>query len=383
MSGKTKVIEQYEKEINHSKINYKLLTPGPLTTSRTVKEAMLVDHCTWDDDFKVITQAIRQRLLDLASVSNEAYTAVLMQGSGSFAVESVLSSVVGSTDRLLICTNGAYGQRMVQMAEYHGIDHVIYQVAENEIPQAEKIEELLVLHPDITALAMIHSETTSGILNPLEAISAVTKKHKLCFIVDAMSSFGGIPIPVGELGIDFLVSSANKCIQGVPGFGFVICQKELLKKSAGQARTLSMDLYDQFRVMDIDGKWRFTSPTHTVLAFWQALEELADEGGIDARYDRYQLNNERLRERMAEIGFEAYVSENQGPFITSFKYPESIQFEFQAFYDYLKAHGYAIYPGKISDTDCFRIGNIGEIYLEDIEKVAGLIQQYMEEQKYD
>lgn len=230
MSGKTKVIEQYEKEINHSKINYKLLTPGPLTTSRTVKEAMLVDHCTWDDDFKVITQAIRQRLLDLASVSNEAYTAVLMQGSGSFAVESVLSSVVGSTDRLLICTNGAYGQRMVQMAEYHGIDHVIYQVAENEIPQAEKIEELLVLHPDITALAMIHSETTSGILNPLEAISAVTKKHKLCFIVDAMSSFGGIPIPVGELGIDFLVSSANKCIQGVPGFGFVICQKELLKK---------------------------------------------------------------------------------------------------------------------------------------------------------
>lgn len=144
-----------------------------------------------------------------------------------------------------------------------------------------------------------------------------------------------------------------------------------------------MDLYDQFRVMDVDGKWRYTSPTHTVLAFWQALEELAEEGGIVARYQRYHANNERLRERMAEIGFEAYVSDNQGPFITSFKYPETSDFEFQAFYDYLKTHGYAIYPGKISDTDCFRIGNIGEIYLEDIEKVAGLIQQYMEELKND
>ncbi|MCD5003190.1 2-aminoethylphosphonate--pyruvate transaminase [Enterococcus saccharolyticus] len=360
-------------------LNYKLLTPGPLTTTSTVKEAMLVDHCTWDEDYKIITQHIRKHLLQLAKVPEEDYTTVLMQGSGSFCVESVLSSVIGDQDKVLICANGAYGSRMVQMAKRYNIPHVVYQLAENEVPKASRIRELLSEDPTINALAMVHSETTSGILNPLEEISEVVKENKLLFILDAMSSFGGISIPVAEYQIDFLVSSANKCIQGVPGFGFIICNRKALEASKGKARTVSLDLYEQFEAMDVDGKWRFTSPTHTVLAFEQALNELDEEGGINARYQRYKENNDTLREKMAEIGFQSFIGEEQGPFITSFYYPNHPKFEFTHFYEFLKANGYAIYPGKISDIDCFRIGNIGEIYVEDMIQVVELIKTYMED----
>ncbi|WP_200849434.1 2-aminoethylphosphonate--pyruvate transaminase [Enterococcus sp. CSURQ0835] len=364
-------------------INYKLLTPGPLTTSQTVKEAMLVDHCTWDEDYKRITRKIRQQLLELAEVSAADYTAVLLQGSGSFAVESVLSSVLAPADKLLICANGAYGKRMVKMATRYQIPHVVYEVAENETFEAPVIQKMLQQDPAITALTMVHSETTSGILNPLEEIATLVQTHQLLFIVDAMSSFGGIEIPVAKLGIDYLISSANKCIQGVPGFAFVIARRSALAKSAGNARTVSLDLHEQERVMAIDGKWRFTSPTHTVIAFEQALQELAAEGGISARQQRYQKNNERLYHLMTAAGFERYVKKNQGPFITSFKYPANEKFDFQQFYQYLKANGYAIYPGKVSAVDCFRIGNIGELYPSDMEQVAALIKTYMEELQND
>lgn len=360
-------------------MQYKLLTPGPLTTSKTVKESMLVDHCTWDDDYKIITQGIRKGLLDLAEVSSDTYTTVLMQGSGSFSVEAVLSSVVGKEDKLLICSNGAYGQRMIAMAERHQLNYSYYEVSENQAIEAEEVEKVLQSDREITHLALVHSETTSGILNELEPLKSLVDQYQLTWIVDAMSSFGGIPIPVEELAIDFLISSANKCIQGVPGFGFVICKISSLLASQGKARTVSLDLFDQYQVMDVDGKWRYTSPTHTVLAFQQALQELAEEGGIPARYERYHDNNQLLRERMETLGFETYVETHQGPFITSFLYPEVDGFEFMDFYLFLKENGYAIYPGKISQVDCFRIGNIGEIYQEDMIKVTDLIGQYMEE----
>ncbi len=359
-------------------LNYKLLTPGPLTTSQSVKEAMLVDHCTWDEDYKSVTQKIRRQLLALAEVPEDTYTSVLMQGSGSFCVESVLSSTVGNRDKLLICANGAYGERMAQMAKRHHLPHTLYQLAEDEVPQASVIDRYFQKDADLNMLAMVHSETTSGILNPLTEIAAVIKKHQALFILDAMSSFGGMRIPMTELGVDFLISSANKCIQGVPGFGFIICRREALLKSQGKARTLSLDLYDQHRVMEVDGKWRYTSPTHTVLAFEQALKELTDEGGIAARHQRYQENNDTLRTAMAELGFQPCIKEHQGAFITSFYYPDNPAFDFHTFYAFLKERGYAIYPGKISQVDCFRIGNIGEIYPEDMLRVAALTKEYME-----
>lgn len=360
---------------------YKLLTPGPLSTSDTVKEAMLVDHCTWDDDYKIITQAIRKELLRLANVSEKEFTAVLLRGSGSFCVEAVLSSTLSKKDKLLICSNGAYGQRMIQMTQRHGIKHTVYQTAENEAFDINKIQEILTHDPEITAVTIVHNETTSGMLNELEDLSVLVKEHGLLFIVDAMSSFGGIPIAVKELGVHFLISSANKCIQGVPGFGFVICKRAVLQAMRGNARTLALDLHEQQEVMEEDGKWRYTSPTHTVLAFAQALKELEEEGGIDARYQRYLENNQILYEQMTALGFERYVKEGQGPFITSFLYPEEEAFDFSSFYTYLKENGYAIYPGKISETDSFRIGNIGEIYPEDMYQLTAKIKEYMEQIK--
>ena len=359
---------------------YKLLTPGPLTTTDTVKKEMLVDHCTWDDDYKKITQSIRRSLLDLAHVTEPEYTAVLMQGSGTFGVESVLTSVVGKDETLLIAANGAYGERMAQIAEHAGVSYILYREEYHKVPSAEKIGQILKEHPDITHVAMVHSETTSGILNDIASVAKTVKAAGRIFIVDAMSSFGGVDIPVGELGIDFLISSANKCIQGVPGFSFIICRRDKLEASRGKARSLSLDLYDQWLTMEKDGKWRFTSPTHVVLAFAQALKELEEEGGIAARAGRYRRNNHLLIEKMGELGIRPYIEgEHQGPIITTFFYPENRSFCFQDMYQYIKDRGYAIYPGKVTDADTFRIGNIGEIYEEDIEKLCVIVKDFLEE----
>lgn len=361
---------------------YKLLTPGPLTTTEAVKKEMMVDHCTWDEDYKQITQWIRKKLLEFAHVNEEKYTAILMQGSGTFGVESVLTSVVGAKDTLLIVANGSYGLRMREIAEHAGISWLVYETAYDEIPDAAVIATMLRENPAITHVAMVHSETTSGILNDIEAVSRVVKEAGKTMIVDAMSSFGGIEIPVEEWGIDFIVSSANKCIQGVPGFSFIICRRDVLRKSRGKARSLSLDLYDQWQCMEADGKWRYTSPTHVVLAFAQAIRELEAEGGIAARNARYVQNNHTLIEGMKKLGFKPYVgTEHQGPIITTFYYPEHKNFDFQEMYAYIKDRGYAIYPGKVTDADTFRVGNIGEIYPEDMEKLCNILGDFMREKE--
>ena len=246
--------------------SYKLLTPGPLTTTDTVKQVMLFDHCTWDDDYKQITQTIRRTLLALGHVSEPEYTAVLMQGSGTFGVESVLTSVIGREDKLLIAANGAYGLRMAEICRHAGIAYALYEQENHKRPQADVVAKYLAEDPAITHVSMVHGETTSGILNDVEAVGRVVKAAGKTFLVDAMSTFGGVDIPVAGWGIDFLVSSANKCIQGVPGFSFILANREKLEASAGQARSLALDLYDQWKTMNEDGKWRFTSPTHVVLA---------------------------------------------------------------------------------------------------------------------
>ena len=263
---------------------YKLLTPGPLTTTRTVKEEMLFDHCTWDEDYQRITQKIRRQLLELAHCSADDYTVVLMQGSGTFGVESALTSVIGTDEKVLLCTNGAYGDRQAKICDHAGIAYTQYAEPYDRIPDAAKVAEYLDADPSITHVSMIHSETTSGLLNDIEAVAKVAKAHGCTFMVDAMSSFGGVDIPVADWGIDFLVSSANKCIQGVPGFSFIICNTTKLEASRGKARSLSLDLWDQWNTLEkANGKWRYTSPTHVVLAFSKALDEMFAEGGIPVR----------------------------------------------------------------------------------------------------
>ena len=363
-------------------VQYKLLTPGPLTTTETVKKEMLVDHCTWDDDYKQITQWIRKNLLELAGADEKEYTVVLMQGSGTFGVESVLTSAVPEDGCLLIAANGSYGLRMGEIAAHAGISQMVYETEYDQIPDAGTVARILEENPQITHVSMVHSETTSGILNDIESVSRVVKAAGRTMIVDAMSSFGGMEIPVGEWGIDFIISSANKCIQGVPGFSFIICRRDALEACRGRARSLSLDLYDQWTCMEADGKWRYTSPTHVVLAFAQAIRELLAEGGIPARHDRYVKNNRILIDGLKKLGFRPYVGEMyQGPIITTFFYPEQKNYSFQEMYDYIKERGYAIYPGKVTDAETFRVGNIGEIYPEDMEKLCRILTDFLRERE--
>jgi 2-aminoethylphosphonate-pyruvate transaminase len=357
---------------------YLLLTPGPLSTTKGVRAALLRDWCTWDEDYNLdIVQRIRGELVTLAASNPEDYTAVLMQGSGSFGVEACLGTAVPWDGKLLIVSNGAYGARMVREAEYIGraFSHIRYPEA--EAPDPDDIGEALGNDPAITHVAMVHCETTTGILNPIEEAARVVKAHGKTFIVDAMSSFGGIPIDMSALGVDYLISSSNKCVQGVPGFSFVIARRSELEKCEGNAHSLCLDLYDQWREMDEGGKWRFTSPTHVVRAFLEALSELREEGGIPARWARYRENQRILSEGMRVLGFRPLLPESvQSPIITSFLYPTP-NFNFKSFYQAVKRAGFVIYPGKISQAPTFRIGNIGDVHPSDINRLLGAIENIL------
>ncbi|MFQ1769702.1 2-aminoethylphosphonate--pyruvate transaminase [Aeromonas veronii] len=347
-------------------VDYLLLTPGPLSTTATVRAAMLQDSCTWDADYNQgVVEPIRRELVRLATGPEyqSDYSAVLLQGSGSYVVESVLGSAIGVDECLLIINNGAYGARMGEMARCLGLRHHELDCGETNRPEPAAIEAMLACHPEITHLAMVHCETTTGMLNPLDEVAELCQRRGIRLIVDAMSSFGGIPIDMGRLGIEFLISSANKCIQGVPGFGFVIARRAALAACAGRARSVSLDLNAQWQTMEQQGgKWRFTSPTHTVLAFAQALRELDEEGGIEARHQRYSENQRTLVAGMAGLGFAPLLPEQwQSPIITAFYSPAHLDYRFADFYQRLKGQGFVIYPGKVSQADCFRIGNIGDV----------------------
>lgn len=358
-----------------------LFTPGPLSTSPTVKEAMLHDLGSRDDAFIAVVREIRSELLRLGGVSQEqGYETVLMQGSGTFGVESVISSVVGKNDQLLILVNGAYGERIVKMAKVHGINHIVKTIPENEIVPPQVVAELLSQQPGITHVACIHSETTTGLFNPITEIGAVCKDAGKVFIVDAMSSFGGVQMDIKAMQIDFLVSSSNKCIEGVPGFSFVLCKKSELLKAQGQARSLSLDLHDQWNGLEKNGQFRFTPPTHSLLAFRQAIRELDAEGGIVAREARYKKNKSMLDAGMQAMGFQYYLDHAiQGHIISSFLYPQDPNFDFMKFYQALSDRGLVIYPGKLSLMDAFRIGNIGYLFPKDIEALLKAIREVLTE----
>lgn len=356
---------------------YLLLTPGPLTTTETVKSAMMSDWCTWDKDYNEgIVEVIRKELVNLATSSPDEYTAILMQGSGTFCVEATIGSTVRKENHLLIAANGAYGKRMGVIADYYGLNYHIINFDETEPVAPKVLDKYLKEHPEVSHVSVVHCETTTGILNPLDEIATAVKNNGKMLIVDAMSSFGGVPIDMAKLGIDYLISSANKCIQGVPGFGFIIARRKHLERCKGIARSLSLDIYDQWTTMEKGhGKWRFTSPTHVVRAFMQAIIELKEEGGISARHARYCENHRILVEGMRSLGYRTLLPDKwQSPIITSFHYPSG-NFDFNEFYQKLKACGFVIYPGKISQAETFRIGNIGDVHPDDFIRLIDSVRE--------
>jgi 2-aminoethylphosphonate-pyruvate transaminase len=356
-----------------------LFTPGPLTTSRTVKQAMLRDVGSRDGEFIRVVKEVRQGLLEIGHCT-KGYEAVLMQGSGTFGIESVVSSVIPANGKLLVLANGAYGKRIARMAEVLRIDRVVHSCAEDRLPDLGALEAELAKDAAITHVAMVHSETTTGIVNPIADAGRIVRAAKRIFLVDAMSSFGALDVDLERCGIDYLVSSANKCIEGVPGFAFALARREPFLASEGSARSLSLDLHAQWKGLENDGQFRFTPPTHAILAFRQALRELAEEGGVEARGKRYRENQRTLVEGMARLGLTPYLRpEVQGPIITSFRYPTNPKFDFERFYGKLSDRGFAIYPGKLTTADCFRIGSIGRLFPRDVVNLVSVIGEVLVE----
>jgi 2-aminoethylphosphonate-pyruvate transaminase len=357
-----------------------LFTPGPLTTSPTVKKAMLRDLGSRDIEFIGLVKDIRHKLVELGQAGLDRYTAVLLQGSGTFGLEAVVSSTVPPDGKLLIIINGAYGKRLARIASVLRIDTATLEYAENTTPDLEEIADALRTDSKITNVSVVHCETTTGIVNPIREIGEIVAKSSAKYFVDAMSSFGAVPIDLAECKIDYLVSSANKCIEGVPGFSFVLCRLRSLKETAGHARSVSFDLLDQYEGFEKNGQFRFTPPTHALVAFGQALEELEAEGGVLGRAERYRRNYETLVAGMRRMGFKEYLRpEDQGYIITSFLYPDDPNFSLERFYESLSQKDYVIYPGKVSDADCFRIGNIGRIFEADVKALLAAIAETISE----
>lgn len=358
-----------------------LFTPGPLTTSASVKQAMLHDAGSWHFEFNELVARVRQRLLGVAGLNkNDGYETILLQGSGTFGVEAVFQSCVPPTGRVAVLTNGAYGERMILMLKQARIEYAVVRTPENTPNDPAALDRLLSEDRGITHVAGVHCETTTGILNPIDEIGRVTQRHGRRYIVDAMSSFGALPIQPVDWGIDYLISSANKCIEGVPGFSFVICRREALLACEGIARSLSLDLLGQLKGFEKNGQFRYTPPTHAILAFVQALDELDAEGGPPARCARYQRNHEVLVTGMKALGFRPYLDPAvQSCIITSFLFPADPEFAFETFYRRLSNKGFIIYPGKISQADTFRIGSIGRLFEADIQGLLAAIQQTINE----
>jgi 2-aminoethylphosphonate-pyruvate transaminase len=358
-----------------------LFTPGPLTTSLGVKQAMLHDAGSWHFEFNELVRDVRRKLLALAGLTSaDGYEVVLMQGSGTFGVESVVGSVIPSQGRLLVISNGAYGERIAQMAACLKIQHEVLRFPEDKPADPAQIDRALAEDASLTHVAAVHCETTTGLLNPVEAIGQCAQQRQRLFIVDAMSSFGALPLDLNAAGITYLISSPNKCIESVPGFSFVFARRTSLLATAGCARSLSLDLLAQWQAFEKNGQFRFTPPTHSILAFAQALRELEEEGGVPARGRRYADNHRRLVDGMKAMGFQPFLApEALSCIITAFHQPQDARFEFQKFYRGLSDRGFIIYPGKLTQAETFRIGTIGRIFENDIERLLAAIRECVQE----
>lgn len=339
-----------------------LLTPGPLTTAYSVKQAMLRDWGSWDGDFRAMTADLRRRLLALTGDAKGEFDCVPIQGSGSFCVEAMLGSFVPKDGKVLVLANGAYGLRAAQTMQYLGRAYTLIDKGDYLPPRGDEVAAALDADPSITHVIAIHCETSSGILNPVAEISQAVYAKGRKLLVDSMSAFGAIPLDVNEIRYEAMVSSANKCIEGVPGFGFVIAKKTELEAAKGRSHSLSLDVHAQWATMEKTGQWRFTPPTHVVAAFLEALKMHEAEGGVPARGGRYTRNRDVMVSGMRELGFETLLSERWlSPIIVTFFCPAHANFKFDRFYELMKNKGFIIYPGKLTVVDSFRVGCIGRM----------------------
>ena len=364
---------------DHSLQKTYLLTPGPLTTHPRVKQAMQKDWGSWDSDFQEITLEVRKELLTICNGHSD-YTCVPMQGSGTFAVESALGSLIPKTGKVLVLMNGAYGLRTKKILEYLGREIIALDKGDYLPPMPDEVDELLTKNPDVSHVFLVYCETSSGILNPLEEIANVVHQHQKKLIVDSMSTFGALPIDLKKTPVSTLIASANKCIEGVPGFGFVITQISEIETSQGNAHSLSLDLYDQWAYMEKTNQWRYTPPTHIVVAFLEALKIYKEEGGCQGRLNRYQKHSKILIDGMRKIGFQTLLEDQWlSPIITTFLCPQDTHFEFTKFYDLLKKKGFVIYPGKLTVIDSFRMGNIGAFDHQVMSQLITTIQEVVDQ----
>jgi 2-aminoethylphosphonate-pyruvate transaminase len=339
-----------------------LLTPGPLTTSKSVKQAMVHDWGSRDAAFIALNAEVMESLPKIIH-GEGAFVTVPMQGSGTFAVEAMLTTFAPRDGSALVLVMGAYGQRAKRILAVAGRATIVHETAEDTPPDLDAVERILSETPAITHVFAVHCETTSGILNPIEEIAALCARHGRRLLIDAMSAFGALELDARTTPFDAVAASANKCLEGVPGLGFVVCRREALAETEGNATTLSLDLLDQRRNLEKTGQYRFTPPIHVIVAFHQALQEFWAEGGVAGRGGRYAENARILIGGMRSLGFETLLPDAlQAPIIATFRTPSHPNFVFQRFYDSLKERGYVIYPGKLTVADSFRIGCIGRLY---------------------
>jgi 2-aminoethylphosphonate-pyruvate transaminase len=357
-----------------------LLTPGPLTTSHSVKQAMLRDWGSWDGDFRAMTTEVRQRLLSIAHPGDPDLDCIPVQGSGTFAVEAMLGSFLPRGSKTLVLMNGAYGQRVAETLDYLGRAYTTIDKGDYLPPRGAEVLDVLKADPDLSHVVLVHCETSSGILNPVEEIAKVVTSSDRTLLLDSMSAFGGVPLDVSTVPYTAMVSSANKCIEGVPGFGFVLARKDAFESAKGNAHSLSLDLHAQWAHMKKTGQWRFTPPTHVLAAFLQALREHETEGGVAKRHARYARNRDVLVDGMRGLGFETLLADHWlSPIIVTFFCPSDPDFTFEKFYDGLKRRGFIIYPGKLTVVDSFRIGCIGRIDETVMHRVVDAVQDTLTE----
>jgi len=339
-----------------------LLTPGPLTTSARTKEAMLRDWGSWDGEFRAITAEMRARLLEMTGDTEGLLDCVPMQGSGSFSVEAMLGTFIPRDGKTLVLSNGAYGKRIAKTLEYLNRDHIVIDKGDYMPPRGPEVTAAIKADPSITHVVVVHCETSSGILNPIKEIADAVEALGRKLLVDSMSAFGAIPLEINDVPYAAMVSSANKCIEGVPGFGFVIVRKDELEAAKGRSHSLALDVHAQWSHMNKTGQWRFTPPTHVVVAFLEALHAHKAEGGVAGRGARYARNRDVMVAGMRELGFETLLNDRwHSPIIVTFFCPANKTFSFDGFYEKMKSKGFIIYPGKLTFVDSFRIGCIGQM----------------------
>ncbi|MGP0011074.1 2-aminoethylphosphonate--pyruvate transaminase [Pseudomonas sp.] len=356
-----------------------LLTPGPLTTSARTRQAMSQDWGSWDEGFNQLTASLCEQLLAIVNGADSHYC-VPLQGSGTFAVEAAIGTLVPRDGKVLVLINGAYGQRLAKICAVLGRSFSTFETAEDQPTTAIDVEHLLLADPTVSHVALIHCETSTGILNPLADIAEVVARHGKRLIIDAMSSFGALPIDARQVPFDALIAASGKCLEGVPGMGFVLARKETLAAAAGNSHSLAMDLHDQHAYMAKTGQWRFTPPTHVVAALHEALVQYHEEGGLPARLGRYADNCQVLLEEMAGLGLRSFLpAAIQAPIIVTFHAPKDPRYQFKAFYERVKAKGFILYPGKLTRVETFRVGCIGKVGRSDMQAAVAAIAEVLRE----